>query len=171
MTTPLCCLTQHFVISNKLIKSPHVDFLIRTESKWYPLISFKTICDAFNVMYTARPIFHCRNFCSVTDTIRHPVNWSFLICCAKKFVEWAWDNWVAVDIFKGTTRGFTYNIFSDWFELLPDEARIKPPRNCWNLGMDKYFHPTFYWACNYFMLGLKLNLRVNGTLVVVTTTY
>ena len=27
-----------------------------------------------------------------------------------------------------------------------------------SLGMDKQFHPTFYWACNYFFLqGLKLN--------------
>ena len=27
-----------------------------------------------------------------------------------------------------------------------------------SLGMDKYFHPTLYWACDYLsMLGLKLN--------------
>ena len=30
--------------------------------------------------------------------------------------------------------------------------------NRWSLGMDKLFHPTLYWACNYLsMLGLKLN--------------
>ena len=28
----------------------------------------------------------------------------------------------------------------------------------WSLGMDKLFHPTLLWACNYLsMLGLKLN--------------
>ena len=28
----------------------------------------------------------------------------------------------------------------------------------WSLGMDKLFHPTLFWACNYLsMLGLKLN--------------
>ena len=27
----------------------------------------------------------------------------------------------------------------------------------WSLGMDKYFHPTHYWTCDYLsMLGLKL---------------
>ena len=27
----------------------------------------------------------------------------------------------------------------------------------WSLGMDKWFHPTFYWACDYVcMLWLKL---------------
>ena len=30
--------------------------------------------------------------------------------------------------------------------------------NRWSLGMDKWFHPTLYWACDYLsMLGLKLN--------------
>ena len=30
--------------------------------------------------------------------------------------------------------------------------------NRWSLGMDKYFNPTLYWACDYlYMLGLKLN--------------
>ena len=30
--------------------------------------------------------------------------------------------------------------------------------NRWSLGMDKLFHPTLYWACDYLsMLGLKLN--------------
>ena len=30
--------------------------------------------------------------------------------------------------------------------------------NRWSLGMDKSFHPTVYWACNYLsMLRLKLN--------------
>ena len=30
--------------------------------------------------------------------------------------------------------------------------------NRWSLGMDKYFHSTLYWACDYLsMLGLKLN--------------
>ena len=30
--------------------------------------------------------------------------------------------------------------------------------NRWNLGMDKWFHPTVYNGCNYLsMLGLKLN--------------
>ena len=30
--------------------------------------------------------------------------------------------------------------------------------NLWSLGMDKYFHPTFNWTCDYlFMLGLNLN--------------
>ena len=29
--------------------------------------------------------------------------------------------------------------------------------NRWSLGMDQWFHPTLYWACNYLsMLGLKL---------------
>ena len=29
--------------------------------------------------------------------------------------------------------------------------------NRWRLGMDKYFHPTLYWICNYLsMLRLKL---------------
>ena len=29
--------------------------------------------------------------------------------------------------------------------------------DCWSLGMDKWFHPTHYWACDYLsMLGLKL---------------
>ena len=28
----------------------------------------------------------------------------------------------------------------------------------WSLGMDKCFHPTFFWACDYWsMLGLKLD--------------
>ena len=28
----------------------------------------------------------------------------------------------------------------------------------WSLKMDKYFHPTLYWACDYlYMLGLELN--------------
>ena len=30
--------------------------------------------------------------------------------------------------------------------------------NRWSFGMDKWFRPTFYWACDYLsMLGLKLN--------------
>ena len=30
--------------------------------------------------------------------------------------------------------------------------------NRWSLGMDKWFHPTLFWACDYsFMLGLRLN--------------
>ena len=29
--------------------------------------------------------------------------------------------------------------------------------DCWSLGMDKWFRPTHYWACDYLsMLGLKL---------------
>ena len=28
--------------------------------------------------------------------------------------------------------------------------------HCWSLGMDKWFHPTLYWACDYLsMLGVK----------------
>ena len=30
--------------------------------------------------------------------------------------------------------------------------------NCWSLGMDKLFHTTLYWACDYLsILGYKLN--------------
>ena len=36
--------------------------------------------------------------------------------------------------------------------------------NRWSLGMDKWFHPTLYWACDYLsMLGLKLNHVSKGT--------
>ena len=32
----------------------------------------------------------------------------------------------------------------------------------WRLGMDKQFHPTLYWACDYLsMLRLELNVRLN----------
>ena len=30
--------------------------------------------------------------------------------------------------------------------------------NRWGLGMERWFHPTLYWECNYLsMMGLKLN--------------
>ena len=33
----------------------------------------------------------------------------------------------------------------------------------WSLGIDKYFHPTLYWACDYLsMVGLKLNHAETG---------
>ena len=33
----------------------------------------------------------------------------------------------------------------------------------WSLGMDKWFHPTLYWVCNYvFMLEWKLSMLVKG---------
>ena len=46
-----------------------------------------------------------------------------------------------------------------------------PIFNYWSLGMDKLFHPTFNWACDYVsMLVLKLihvSKRVSGTICVV----
>ena len=37
----------------------------------------------------------------------------------------------------------------------------------WHLGMDKYFHPTLYWACDYLsMPRFKLNYVRKGVPVV-----
>ena len=42
-----------------------------------------------------------------------------------------------------------------WNDLsIPELQRL----HHWSLKMDKYFHPTLYWACDYLsMLGLELN--------------
>ena len=49
---------------------------------------------------------------------------------------------------------FTY--YTVWDEIIHPFTNFNS-FNCWCLGMDKYFHLTIHWTCNYLTnLGLKL---------------